>query len=197
MERSFIDCDCNGVKYISCIKLIVEKYGFVIETSIKHVYPSEFLIGEFSKLKNMTCDNFIFRYPILNEDNANKKEIFKKAVSAFLTNQDICLITRTPATAISISVPTHYKMGFYPQNFVDTPYPVKVNLNNEDISYLFQFLDNHSPTKVKNAYQMMFDREFLRKKSETVCESDIIESVINQMKRVEESICAGSGEMQK
>ncbi len=197
MNKTFIVTDKNGIKLISSISLIKEKYGDLIETSIKQILPREYLHTPFRHLENMLCDHFICRYPILNSSSENKREIFKQATQAFQENRNISEITNTPATTISISLPTRIKDPTYLRTLVDTPYPVKVIINNHDMSHLFGYLDKNSSTRVQDAHTMMFNRKFLLSKYTSICETDFIDSVMHQIKDAESKICAGSEAKEK
>ncbi len=167
MEKNF---SCNtkhaDIKRAFRVRVLKEDMGYnVIEVSERRVYPGKYLSKPFKDLKHMTCDEFIWRYPILPEKEQDIEELFQQVCAGLSADPDLdlSLITNTPATHIRISLPERDRPSKSPlKKIFDTDHPVTViiNQNGEDgeLSFMFDKLDPKSRTRIEDTYNLMFNR---------------------------------------
>ncbi len=194
MRIKFMKEDKKNLKHFFELRLINEKYGSVIEFSERIVTPTHHLSENLKHLSEITTDKYIERYPILNEDKDNAETMLNQIARALQINKpvNISSVTKTSPSRISISLPTNYHTETRPKVISNTPHPVRVIINGVDVSWRFDGLKNHSDSRVKDAYRMMFNPEYLSFEQSIHLDPQLIKYCISMMKDAEAYACAGN-----
>ncbi len=166
VEKNFYCYTKDHIKRAFKVTTIKEDRGYsIIEVSERRVYPGSRLSEQFKGLKHMSCDQIIWRYPVLPEHEKNIEPLFEQVVAGLKADPDldVSLITSTPATQIRINLPERDRPSkSIVKKLLDTTHPVEittVDQNGEEggLSFMFDKLDPTSRTRVSDVYNILFN----------------------------------------